>query len=95
VGLTNLVNRQAAQSNPGILGSLFGGSTPEPTPAAPSPAVQTAAARVAQTPPEQKHKDMISVLIEIRDIMDDMNNTEINQLRAMRDGFSKMGGIIH
>ena len=95
VGLTNLVNRQAAQANPGILGSLFGSSTPEPTTAPLSPAVQSAASKVAQTAPEQKHKDMISLLSDIKDILDDMNNTEVNQLRAMRDGFSRIGGIIH
>jgi len=97
VGLTDLINRQAAASTPGIFGSLFGSSSaPEPAAvSAPTPGVQTAAARVAHTSPDQKHQQMMDLLGQINDNMAALLTVEDRQTRVLNDGFSRVSGVIH
>ena len=96
VGLTTLVNKQASANNPGILGSLFGGSsTPEPATTAPTPGVTTAAAKVAHVSADQKHQQMIDLLGQLNDNMAALLAVEDRQTRVMSDGFSGISGVIH
>ena len=96
VGLTDLINQQAAANTPGLLGSIFGSTPDEPAAAAaPSAAVQAAGARVAATPVDQKHKDMMEILTKINDTMKSVATTEERQIRVMSDGFSRISGVVH
>jgi hypothetical protein len=97
VGLTSLINKQAAASNPGILGGLFGGSSATETAAAapPTPGVTTAAARVAHITPDQKHQQMMDMLSQLNDNMSALLAVEDRQTRVMSDGFSGISGVIH
>ena len=94
-GLTDLIHREVERSSPGLIGSLFGSSSPaSPAPTA-TTAIQEAGARVAITTPDQKHKDMMEILTKIKQTLDGMSTIEDSQLRALRTGFNQVSGRVY
>ena len=96
VGLTDLINKQSSANSPGLFGSLFGSSAPEPAAAAaPTPGVQTAAAKIAHISPDQKHQQMMDMLGQLNDTMNALLSVEDRQVRVMSDGFNSISGVVH
>jgi hypothetical protein len=96
VGLTDLINQQAALNSPGLLGSIFGSTSAETiAPAAPNAAIEAAKAKVAATPVDKKHNDMMEILTKINDNMNSLLTVEDRQTRVMNDGFSRISGVVH
>ena len=94
-GLTDLIHREVERSSPGLIGSLFGSSTPAaPTPAA-TTAIQEAGAKVAITTPDQKHKELMEIMTKINLTLQGMSTIEDNQLRVMRTGFNQVSGTVY